>query len=187
MVRTYNNGPRPIFRVLRHINDVRHPNSRCRTRGVREGVQRHGALHRVRLRPGHPRKQMRQVLFNAQQGHIAMQEVWQYCKAQLTAGKRVVLEAKLETRNLEQNAKMWATLADISEQVDWYGKKLTPKEWKCVLSASLKKQSVVPGIDGGFVVLGQSTSKMTIAEMSEMIELAIAFGAQQGVIFNGES
>jgi hypothetical protein len=113
-----------------------------------------------------------------------MQEVWKYCKAQLTAGKRVVLEAKLETRNLEQNAKMWATLADISQQVDWYGKKLTPEEWKWVLSASLKKQSVVPGIDGGFVVLGQSTSKMTIAEMSEMIELAMAFGAQQGVIFN---
>ena len=42
---------------------------------------------------------------------------------------------------------------------------------------------VVPGLDGGFVVLGQATSKMTIAEMGELMELISAFGAQQGVRF----
>ena len=47
------------------------------------------------------------------------------------------------TRNLEQNAAMWGKLADISQQVEWYGKHLTPEEWKAVFSASLKKQKVV--------------------------------------------
>jgi len=78
---------------------------------------------------------------------------------------------------------MWANLEDIAQQVVWYGVKLTKDEWKDVLTAALKQQKVVPGIEGGFVVLGARTSKMTVAEMTEMIELSTAFGAQQGVKF----
>ena len=126
---------------------------------------------------------MRVVLHNRQQAHTAIIATYEAAKEQLQAGKKLVLSLTEETRSVEQNAKMWATLAEIANQVDWYGQKLTAEEWKWVLSASLKKQRAVPGIDGGFVVLGQSTSKMTIAEMSEMIELAVAFGAQHNVIF----
>ena len=75
-------------------------------------------------------------------------------------------------------------LTDISKQVDWYGRKLAPEDWKHVLSASLKKQDAVPGIDGGFVVLGLSTSKMTKGEMADLQTLIEAFGAQQGVKFS---
>lgn len=32
------------------------------------------------------------------------------------------------TRTLEQNARMWATLTDISKQVEWHGLKLTNEE-----------------------------------------------------------
>jgi hypothetical protein len=43
----------------------------------------------------------------------------------------------------------------------------------------------VPNIDGnGFVVLGARTSRMSIKEMSDMIELCFAFGAQNGVKFS---
>lgn len=84
-------------------------------------------------------------------------------------------------RNLEQNAALWSLLAEISSQVNWYGQKLTSEEWKAVFSASLKKQKVVPGIDGGFVVCGQSTSKMSKADFSELLELAHAFAAQHDV------
>lgn len=94
-----------------------------------------------------------------------------------------VFELKPPTRSLQANAAMWAALEDVSKQVDWYGRKLTPENWKHVFSASLKKQDVVPGIEGGFVVLGLSTSKMTIREMSDMIELIHAFGAEHGVKF----
>jgi NAD-dependent SIR2 family protein deacetylase len=88
-------------------------------------------------------------------------------------------------RTSEQNRLMWAVLTDLSEQVEWYGQKLSKEEWKCVLSAALKKQKVVPGIEGdGFVVIGSSTSKMTVAEMTELIELAMAFGAEKGVVFS---
>jgi hypothetical protein len=86
-------------------------------------------------------------------------------------------------RSLEQNRMMWANLEDIAQQVTWYGVKLTKEEWKDVLTAALKKQKVVPGIEGGFVVIGARTSKMTVPEMTELIELSTAFGTQQGVKF----
>jgi hypothetical protein len=78
---------------------------------------------------------------------------------------------------------MWANLEDIAQQVVWYGVKLTKDEWKDVLTAALKKQKVVPGIEGGFVVIGARTSKMTVPEMTELIELSTAFGTQQSVKF----
>ena len=127
---------------------------------------------------------MKAVLLNAQQGHVALMSVWREAKAHLMAGRRMVVEIKDATRSLEQNSRLWAMLADVSRQVDWYGRKLTPEEWKHVFSASLKKQDVVPGLDGGFVVLGLSTSKMTIREMGELMELIEAFGAEKSVRFS---
>jgi hypothetical protein len=94
---------------------------------------------------------------------------------------QVEIKERKTSRNLEQNAKMWAMLTDISVQVVWHGQHLSKENWKDVLTASLKQQKVVPGIDNGFVVLGTHTSKMSIAEMSELIELAMAFGCQHNV------
>ena len=120
------------------------------------------------------------------QAHKAMtSQIWPQLKAALMAGHRMVLEVKPQTRSLEQNSRLWAMLTDISEQVEWYGRKLTPDDWKNVFTASLKKQDVVPGLDGGFVVLGASTSKMTKAEMSDLQTLMEAFGVEKGVFFKG--
>jgi hypothetical protein len=108
-------------------------------------------------------------------------------RACIQAPDGYVVEIKPRTRSLDQNARLWAMLADISQQVNWHGQKLAPEDWKHVFSASLKQQRAVPGIDGGFVVLGQSTSKMTIREMSDLMELISAFGAERGVRFSAGS
>ena len=126
---------------------------------------------------------MKVTLFNAQQGYQAIQNIWKEAKPHLINEKRMVVELKEATRSLEQNARMWAMLTEISKQVNWYGKKLTPEAWKCVFSASLKKQDVVPGLHGDFVVIGQSTSQMTIREMTDMMVLMSAFGAEHDVRF----
>lgn len=97
-------------------------------------------------------------------------------------GMEVIIQPR--KRTLPQNDKLHAVLRDISEQVVWYGEKLSVDEWKIILSASWKKQSVKRGIDGGFVVMGISTSAMTKAELSELVELAYAFGSEQGVRFS---
>ena len=122
-------------------------------------------------------------LINPVQAHQAIETAWRHAKAWLMAGHRLTLEVRPEKRSDAQNRRLWAMLADISAQVDWYGQKLTSEEWKDVFSASLKRTKVVPGLDGGFVVCGQSTSRMTRAEMCELQELMEAFGAQQGVRF----
>jgi hypothetical protein len=88
------------------------------------------------------------------------------------------------TRTLEQNARMWALLTDISEQVEWYGKRLTPEDWKHLFSAVLKDQRTVPGINGGFVVMGVSTSRMSKRELGDLMELIAAFGSERGVVWS---
>lgn len=89
------------------------------------------------------------------------------------------------TRSLEQNSRLWPSLTEISKQVDWYGRKLSPDDWKHVFTSSLKKMDVVPNLEGtGFVALGLSTSKMTKRELSDLLELIYSFGAERGVKFH---
>lgn len=90
---------------------------------------------------------------------------------------------KQNTRTLDQNARMWAMLHEVAETVDWHGQKLIAEEWKDIFTAALKRQKVVPGLDGGFVVLGSSTRRMIKQEMSDLMELMSAFGSEHGVTF----
>jgi hypothetical protein len=124
------------------------------------------------------------ALHQPTQAHQAMSMAWmEYIKPMLIAGHKLDVSIKPETRTDAQNRRLWSLLTDLSRQVDWYGQKLTPDEWKDVMTAALKKERVVPGINGGFVVLGQRTSKMTIKEMIELQELIEAFGADKSVRF----
>ncbi len=84
-------------------------------------------------------------------------------------------------RSDQANSAMWAMLEDVSRDVDWHGTKLSKEEWKHVFSASLNRAKVVPGLDGGFVVLGQSTSRMSKREFADLLALIDAFGSQRGV------
>lgn len=96
-----------------------------------------------------------------------------------------VVTIKPATRSLEQNARLWAMLAEISEQVIWHGRKLDSESWKHIFSSSLKRMDVVPNLEGtGFVALGLSTSRMTRAELGDLMTLIEAFAAERGVTFN---
>ena len=99
----------------------------------------------------------------------------------LKSGKPVVARIGRERRNLEQNAKLWALLHDISKQVEWYGQKLGSEDWKHIFSSAVLEIKTVPGIDGGIVVLGQSTSRMNKKQFSDLIECIYSFGAERGV------
>lgn len=125
------------------------------------------------------------TLHNAQQAYQAIQDAWKYAKGWLMAGdQRLTLELRPEKRSDAQNRRLWAMLSDIAAQVNWHGKKLGAEDWKAIFTASLRSMNVVPNLDNtGFVVLGQSTSKMTKAEMCELQTLMEAFGAEKGVRF----
>lgn len=92
-------------------------------------------------------------------------------------------------RSDTQNKLMWAMLGDISEQLEWLvdGRMQYMKdfEWKDVITASLhKEQKMAAGIDGGIVMLGHSTRKMTIKQMTEVIEFMQWFGAEKNIEFS---
>lgn len=122
-------------------------------------------------------------LWEQNQAHRAVLHAWEQAKRLIADGKRLTLELRPEKRSDAQNRRLWSMLTDISEQVEWHGYRLTTEEWKDVFSAALKRTKVVPGLDGGFVVCGQSTSRMTKAEMGELQTLMEAFGAEREVHF----
>lgn len=101
----------------------------------------------------------------------------------------VYVHIKESKRSLEQNARMWAMLGDVSKQVVWtvngHPEKLSADEWKTIITASLREENrMAPGVRGGFVMLGTSTSAMTIREMTEVIDFLFHFGAEHDVIWS---
>jgi hypothetical protein len=100
------------------------------------------------------------------------------------------VEVKAEKRSLAQNAKMWTLLSDIATQLPWHGQRLRPNDWKLIFLDALKRETrIVPNLDNdGFVMLSQSSSDLSIDEMSDLITLITAFGEDHGVVFHdGES
>ncbi|WP_354676283.1 recombination protein NinB [Citrobacter portucalensis] len=104
----------------------------------------------------------------------------------------LILYIKEMTRTLDQNRKMWPLLKDLSDQVIWFGNKYDSDDWKDLITAMVAKakkqeQRMAPGLDGGVVMFGQRTSKMTVRQMVEVIEAIYWFGTQKGVKFSEKS
>lgn len=95
---------------------------------------------------------------------------------------------KENKRSLPQNDRMWALLTDIARQAEWAGKKRSAKVWKDLFSAAVLSASneleVVPGLDGGIMLVGLRTSEMTVAQMGDLMTFMEAWGAQNGVTFS---
>lgn len=110
------------------------------------------------------------------------------CRDILAAPDGYIVTIAEPTRNLEQNAKMWAMLADLEKQCAWHGNKLNAEEWKDLLSAGLVQSKAVPNLTGnGFVILGQRTSKLTKSQFAALIELIYSFGADRDVTWSEPS
>lgn len=134
-------------------------------------------------------QRMRQVvrLYSPVQARAVMAEtVWPSIKALLMDGKKLICEVRTETRSVQQNARLWAMLTAVSQQKEWCGQRLSPEDWKHLFTAALQKARAVPGIDGGVVFLGQSTSKMTKAEMVDLQTIIEVFAAENGIDLGDE-
>jgi len=104
-------------------------------------------------------------------------------EAFVNQGHAVALSCrKLDTRTLEQNARLNAMCQDVSRAVVWHGQRLSKDDWRHMFVASYRKgQRAVPGIDGGFVVLGASSRDLSVSECSDVMEIIAAFGAERAV------
>ena len=88
-------------------------------------------------------------------------------------------------RTLPQSDKMWAMLTEVREQVRHHGQMLSTNDWKLIFLDGLKREMrLVPNLENtGFVALNNSSSDLSVSEMSDLIELIYAWGAQHGVSF----
>ncbi len=87
-------------------------------------------------------------------------------------------------RTTEQNAKLWAMLSDVSHQAEHNGKKYTKEVWKVLfMSACGHELQLMVGLNGEPVPMGQNSSKLSVAQMSELIEFIHCWAAENGVTF----
>ena len=93
------------------------------------------------------------------------------------------LEFREPKRTLGQNAKLWATLTEVSRQAEHNGRKYPADVWKIIFMHALGKQSAfVPSLDGtAFIPLGYSSSQLSKAEMSDLLELIHAWCAENAI------
>lgn len=81
----------------------------------------------------------------------------------------------MSRRTEAQNNLLWSRLSDLASQVPWTvdGKlqNISPNDWKDICTAGLRKeQRIAAGIEGGFVVLGARTSRMTVGQMKDLLD-----------------
>lgn len=103
----------------------------------------------------------------------------------MNSPKGTRIEFKAVKRTESQNARLWAMLTDVASQMRWHGQKLSTEDWKLMFLDALDRETrTVPNIDGtGVVSLGRSSSDLSRAEMSDLMELITAFGSQHGITF----
>lgn len=109
------------------------------------------------------------------------------CRAILLAEPGYVVTIAEPTRSGEQNAKLHALLSDLAKSpLTWAGKRRTLDEWKMLMVsahsvATQQPGEVIPGIEGEFVAIRESTASMGVARASSLIEYVLAFCVTKGV------
>lgn len=126
-------------------------------------------------------------LWEPVQAHKALMNAWTHAKAWLMAGHRLVLEIRPETRSDAQNKLLHALIGDVSKQKEWMGKKLPPEAWKVLFVsghsvATKEGAELVPGIEGEFCNIRESTARMGKARLNSLVEYILAWCAQNDVV-----
>lgn len=87
-------------------------------------------------------------------------------------------------RTLDQNAKMHAMLSDISRAMP-EGRRHPPEVWKSLaMHACGWEVQFEMGLNGQPFPVGYRSSRLTKAQMSELIEFLYAYGAEHGVVWS---
>lgn len=106
----------------------------------------------------------------------------------LDADKPLVVEVKELTRSLDQSAKFHAMCADVSRQLSYMGRALTPEQWKILFIsghaiATKQPSEVVPGLEGEFCNIRESSARMSVKRMASLIEYVYAYATEREVRF----
>lgn len=96
-----------------------------------------------------------------------------------------VVTIREATRNLDQNARLWAMLSDVSRAKP-EGRRWTPETWKAAFMHSLGHQvQFCEGLDGsGPFPLGFRSSRLTVRQMADLITCVDEYGSRHGVVWS---
>lgn len=94
---------------------------------------------------------------------------------------------KERQRSGDQNAFFHALCGDISKSgLEWFGKARSADEWKVLLVSGHTKATqgdvdIVPGLEGEFVNIRESTARMGVKRANSLLEYTLAFCASKGI------
>lgn len=84
-------------------------------------------------------------------------------------------------RSIPQNARLHALLTHFIS-FEWHGQFYSMSDWKSVFICALRRSRFMPAVDGsGLVPIGDSTSKLSKEEFSELMDLITAFAAEHNI------
>ncbi|EYR81435.1 recombination protein NinB [Shinella sp. DD12] len=94
-----------------------------------------------------------------------------------------VLSIREATRTVDQNAKLWAMLSDVSRARP-QGRCHTPEVWKTLfMHACGHAVQFEMGLNGQPFPAGFRSSKLTKSQMADLIESIYAYGAEHRVVW----
>lgn len=111
------------------------------------------------------------------------ERVWPYAKSLTVAGHIVKITVDIGVRTITQNDLFHSLCNDLAKSdVKFSGKTRDASDWKVLLVsghavATKEPGEVIPGLEGEYVSLRESTAKMSKARGSSLIEYSQAFCA----------
>jgi hypothetical protein len=111
--------------------------------------------------------------------------VMEFCRLVLGEGWKITLEPKKRTD--DQNRRFhWLCGLLAKSQLTFAGKRRTLAQWKVLLVsghavATNEGHEILPGIEGEFVNLRESTAQMSVRRSTSLIEYTQAFMAQNSI------
>lgn len=121
-------------------------------------------------------------LYNPQQAHVVLADLWPLIKATLTAGKRLQLTVKPEKRSAAQNRRYWGqgVLAQVAAQAAVGGKLYSAEVWHEQFKRMFIGFDELPNGQ----IIGKSSAALTTAEFCDFCTQVEAYAAQElGVRF----
>lgn len=92
-----------------------------------------------------------------------------------------VVNVKEQTRNNDQNARMWAMLSDVSRAKP-DGRHHTPDVWKALFMHALGfEQRFLQGLNGEPFPAGFRSSRLSVSQMADLITFISEYGDRHGV------
>ncbi len=126
-------------------------------------------------------------IWSLERAREALTSAWSTIKTWIAGGCNIILEVRQETRSDVQNNFLHALIRDVSKQSTWMGKRRTPEEWKVLFvsghaMATKQGAEVVPGLEGEFVNIRESTARMSRARCASLCEYILAYCAANDVV-----